>query len=126
MANARQLLESYLDNIRDPATAAALFAGDGVVELPTANARAQGPEQIESFLRKLIGMVPEFRFQDVHFWIETPDRVFAEYRVDATVAATGKRYKQVYAGLLIAEDGKIKLLREAMDTLAAHQAGSPD
>jgi ketosteroid isomerase-like protein len=126
MNNARQLLEEYLGNIRNPAAAAALFAEDGIVELPTANARAQGPEQIESFLRRLIGMVPEFRFQDVRCWIETPDRVFAEYVVDATVAATGKRYRQVYAGLLIAEDGKIKLLREAMDTLAAHRAGSPD
>jgi ketosteroid isomerase-like protein len=124
--NARQLLEDYLANIRTPAIAAALFAADGVVELPTANARAQGPEAIEAFLGKLIKMVPEFRFLDVHVWIETPDKVFAEYGVDATVASTGKRYQQVYAGLLIAEDGKIKLLREAMDTLAAHRAGTPD
>jgi ketosteroid isomerase-like protein len=126
MRNARELLEDYIANVRDPAAAAALFSEDGVVELPTANARAQGPDQIRIFLDKLLRMVPDFRFQSTKVWIETPDRVFAEYSVDATVAATGKRYQQVYAGLLIAESGKIKLLREAMDTLAAHRAGSPD
>ncbi len=126
MRDARQLLEDYLANIRTPAVAAALFADDGVVELPTANARAQGPAAIEAFLGRLIQMVPDFRFQNVRFWIETPDRVFAEYGVDATVASTGKRYQQVYAGVLVAEDGKIKLLREAMDTLAAHRARTPD
>ena len=40
----------------------------------------------------------------------------------AHVASTGKAYKQTYAGLLIAENGKIKLLREALDTLAASRA----
>ena len=42
------------------------------------------------------------------------------------VAATGKSYKQTYAGLLVAEQGKIKLLHEALDTLAASRAFSTD
>ena len=36
------------------------------------------------------------------------------------------RYKQTYAGRLVAENGKIKLLREALDTLAALRAFTKD
>ncbi len=39
---------------------------------------------------------------------------------------TGKIYRQTYAGLLIAENGKIKLLREALDTAAAAHAFSKE
>ncbi|MGX9425603.1 MULTISPECIES: nuclear transport factor 2-like protein [Bradyrhizobium] len=37
---------------------------------------------------------------------------------------TGKTYRQTYAGLLIAEPGRIKLLREALDTAEAARAFS--
>ena len=47
-------------------------------------------------------------------------------RVEALVADTGKIYQQTYAGVLLAENGKIKLLREALDTLAASKAFSND
>lgn len=124
--NAAELLHAYHTEIQDPAAAAALFADDGVLELPTVNARAQGPAAIETFLQGLLRRVPDFRFRDVHVWIETPERVFAEYRVEVLVPATGKIYKQTYAGLLIAEGGKIKLLREALDTLAASKAFHAD
>jgi len=40
--DAPELLRAYLAEIQDPAAVAALFAQDGVIELPTINARAQG------------------------------------------------------------------------------------
>lgn len=120
--NAKELLEAYLAEIQDPAAAAALFAADGIIELPTVNARAQGPADIERFIKGLLTRIPDFRFQNLRVWIETPDRVFAEYGVEVTIPSTGKLYKQTYAGLLVAEGGKIKLLREALDTLAAKEA----
>ncbi len=43
MKTAAQLLQTYLDNIRNPAAAAAVFAADGVLELPWVKAHAQGP-----------------------------------------------------------------------------------
>ena len=55
-----------------------------------------------------------------------PDQAFGEYEVEALVPSTGKLYKQTYAGRLVAENGKIKLLREALDTLAASRAFSND
>ncbi len=49
-----------------------------------------------------------------------------KYQVEALVIATGKIYRQTYAGVLVAENGKVKLLHEALDTLAASQAFSKD
>lgn len=126
MKNATELLQAYLANVQNPAAAAALFAEDGVIELPTVHARAQGPKDIEQFLKGLLAKVPEFRFQDIHIFIETPDQVFGEYSVKTPVPATGKIYQQTYAGRLVAQNGKIKLLREALDTLAAKEAFSVD
>jgi len=124
--NAPELLRAYLSNIRDPAAVAALFAEDGVLELPQINVRWQGRTEIEKNIAGLLKMVPDFRFKDIQIFIETPDQVFAEYSVETVVVTTGKVYKQTYFGRLVAEKGKIKLLREALDTLAAQRAFSKD
>jgi|GEM_PF-664380 len=126
MKSATELLQAYLDNIQTPAAAAALFAEDGIVELPWVNAYAQGPAEIEKLVAGILAKVPDFRFKNVTFWIETPERVFAEYQVEALVIDTGKIYQQTYAGVLIAENGKIKRLREALNTTAAAKAFSKD
>ena len=126
MKTALQLLQSYQDNIGAPAAAAALFADDGVLELPTAKAHAQGQVAIEKLIAGLLSKIPDFRFKNFKVWIDTPDKVFGEYSVEALVAETGKVYQQTYAGLLIAEGGKIKLLREALDTAAAARAFCKD
>lgn len=126
MKNATELLQAYLASIQDPAAAAALFADDGVIELPTVNARAQGPKDIEKFLKGLLVRVPDFRFENIRIFIETPQQAFGEYSVKAHVPSTGRLYEQTYAGRLVAEQGKIKLLRESLDTLAAARAFSKD
>lgn len=128
MKTPAQLLNAYLDNIQNPAAAAALFAEDGVLELPSLgpNVRAVGPVAIEAFIGGLLKNVPDFRFHNVQLFIETADQAFGEYSVEAKVLSTGKLYKQTYAGRLVAKDGKITLLREALDTLAASKAFTPD
>lgn len=126
MKNATELLTAYLSEIQNPAAAAALFADDGVIELPWVEARAQGPAAIEKFIAGLLVKVPDFRFQNIRIWIKTPDQAFGEYDVEALVPATGKTYRQTYAGRLVAENGKIKLLREALNTLAASEAFGGD
>ena len=80
----------------------------------------------EALLSGLLAKVPDFRFKDFKVWIDTPDKVLGEYSVEAVVVDTGKMYRQTYAGVLIAEGGKIKLLREALDTAAAARAFSKD
>ena len=131
MKTATKLLNDYLVNIQNPAAAAALFAEDGVLELPSLkslgiDARAVGPVAIEAFIVGLLKNVPDFRFKDIALLIDGEDQAFGEYSVEAKVLSTGKLYKQTYAGRLVAENGKIKLLREALDTLAAANAFTPD
>lgn len=126
MKTAKELLQAYLSQIQNPAAAAALFADDGVLELPTMHAHVQGPAEIEKFISGLLAKVPDFRFKNIRIWIETPEQVFGEYDVEAVVTETGKLYRQSYAGRLVAKNGKIVLLREALDTLAAARAFSKD
>lgn len=126
MKSALELLKAYLDNIQNPSAAAALFADDGILELPTIKAQAVGPEQVQGLVAGLLKRIPDFRFRNLTVWIDTPDKVFAEYSVDALVVDTGKLYRQTYAGVLIAENGKIKRLREALDTAAAAAAFKKD
>lgn len=69
--------------------------------------------------------MPDFKFRNVRFLIDTPDQAFAEYSVEAQMPATGRIYPQMYAGRLVARDGKIQRFRESMDTLAAAKAFAP-
>lgn len=126
--NANELLRAYLSNVqnRNAEAAAALFADEGILELPTVNARAQGPAAIQHFVTTFLAKFSEFHFGDVRIWIDTPDRVFGEYDAQGDVVSTGKVYRQTYAGVLVAENGQITRLREALDTLAASRAFSID
>lgn len=110
----------------------ALFAEDGVVELPFLYSagmptRHQGRTQIRDFYNQVGKLYSGFGFtpKDISVLIETPDRVFAEYMTHAEAAGTGRRIHHLFAGRLVAEKGQIKLLRESMNVLAAVQALSP-
>ena len=126
MKSATELLEAYLNNVGTPKISASQFAEDGVLELPWVKAHAQGPAAVEKLLTGMLAKVPNFRFKNLTYFIQTPDKVAAEYQVEARVVETGKIYQQTYVGVLLAESGKIKLLREALDTLAASKAFSRD
>src|SRR5258708_19923095 len=126
MKSATELLEAYLNNVGTPKISASQFAEDGVLELPWVKAHAQGPAAVEKLLTGMLARVPDFRFENLTYFIQTPDKVPAEYQVEPLVLDTGKIYRQTYAGVLLAENGKIKLLREPLDTLAASKAFSRD
>ncbi|WP_151639229.1 nuclear transport factor 2 family protein [Noviherbaspirillum aerium] len=127
MTTANQLLQQYLGSIGSPATAAALFADDGILELPYLASlgiapQAQGHAAIEGFIASLLKKVPDFRFKNVRIQMETSDQVFAEYDVEAVVVPSGRIYRQAYAGRLVTDGRKITLLRESLDTVAAAKA----
>lgn len=126
MKSASELLETYLNNVRTPEVSAAQYAADGVLELPWIQEHRQGPAAVEAMLRGLLIRIPDFRFKNLTYYIQTPDKVAAEYQVEAMVPSTAKIYKQTYVGVLHAENGKIKLLREALNTLAGAKAFSKD
>jgi len=134
MTNPKTLLFDLLAVIPDGGKCAALFAEDGVLELPFMHSaglptRHVGRTAIKEFYNFVGGkLYAEFRFkpEDVKVLIETPDQVFAEYVTHAKTAGTGRLIHHLFAGRLVAEQGKIKLLRESLNTLAASQAFSPN
>jgi ketosteroid isomerase-like protein len=124
MKTPKELLKAYTNNVYDATLAASFFAEDGALELPYLTtlglpARAQGPEEVKAFLENLHNLFADFKFHSLEVFMETANQVFAEYQATTTVTATGKPMHQHYMGRLVARYGKIKLLRESLDTAAA-------
>jgi uncharacterized protein len=133
MTDARTLLLDLLAVIPDGGKSADLFAEDGVLELPFLHAvgiptRHVGRTAIKDFYN-FVGakLYPDFGFkpEDIKVLIETPNQTFAEYMTHARTASTGRFIHHLFAGRLVAEQGKIRLLRESLNTLAAAQALNP-
>jgi hypothetical protein len=133
MKNSKTLLLDYLASVRDPERAASLFADDGVFELPFLRSlgvepRYTGGREIAALVRKLLELYPDFAFapEDTRILIETPKKTFAEYQAHARAAATGRTAHHLFTGYLVAEAGKIKLLRESFNPLTMAQAQLPN
>ncbi|MEA2912420.1 MAG: hypothetical protein QOJ15_4501 [Bradyrhizobium sp.] len=133
MKNSKTLLLDYLASVRDPERAASLFADDGVFELPFLRSlgvepRYTGRREIAALVRKLLELYPDFAFapNDIRILIETPEKTFAEYVAHARAAATGRTAHHLFTGYLVAEAGKIKLLRESFNPLTMAQAQLPN
>jgi hypothetical protein len=133
MKNSKTLLLEYLAAIRDPEGAASLFADDGTFELPFLRSlgvepRYTGRREITALVRKLLELYPDFAFVPEHtrILIETPEKTFAEYQAHARAAATGRTAHHLFTGYLVAEAGKIKLLRETFNPLTMAQAQLPN
>ena len=47
--------------------------------------------------------------------IDTPEQVFAEYEFTARSSKTGRTIHELFFGRLVAENGRIKLLRESVN-----------
>src|SRR5882762_6092498 len=130
--NSKTLLLKYLASIGDPDRAAALFAENGVLELPFSRSLGVGPRyagrhEIAALLHQLRKLYPDVAFapNDINVLIETPDKTFAEYVTHMTAGATGRVLHQLFTGYLVAEAGEIKLLRESFNPLAMAQAQLP-
>ncbi len=128
---AKELLLGYLENINNPDKAIELFAEDAIIELPYMASLGrtwqwQGKEAVHSFLKNIPKSFPGFEFQNIQVYIDTPDQAFGEYDVHCTVAATGRPYNQNFMGRLVAENGKIKLLREALDMVQVAKSIFPN
>ena len=129
MKDARQLLLDYLES--GPDAAAALFAADGTLELPYlaslgVPAVYTGPVEIARFLTFLHDQLyPGFRFEDVEIHIATSDQAFGQYLIAARSGISGRSVRQQFFGHLVAEGGRIKRLREAIDAIVAAEAIFP-
>jgi ketosteroid isomerase-like protein len=134
MKTAKQLLETYLAAISagEMERAIALFADDGGIEFPyfgSVNLPTcyQGPEALRRFFAPVMDGAENFKFKNIKIFPgEDQNHVSGEYEVDAVIKKTGRRYRQLYGGRLIAENGKIKLLREFCDTVEVARAMFPN
>lgn len=123
MKTAKGLLQDYIDGTA--LELAALFAENGALELPYladlgVEPRYRGPANIGAFLTFLHDkMYPGFKFIDVKIYIDTPDQAFGEYTIDQKSGISGKHVHQRFFGHCTAANGKIVLLREALNVLAA-------
>jgi len=133
MKDSKALMLEYLASIRDPERAAALFADDGVFELPFLRSlgvkpRYAGRREIAALLHQLLKLYPNFAFarDEVSILIETPEKTFAEYVAHARAADTGRTVHHLFSGYLVAKDGEISLLRESFNPLAMAQAQLPN
>jgi len=119
MRNARELLEEFTaSSFRDPKKAAGMFTEDGAFEMPYLESlgvpgRYEGREAIEGFFRFVRGVYPDMDLENVKVMIDTPEQAFAEYEFTAQSSKTGRTVHELVFGRLVAENGQIKLLREA-------------
>lgn len=107
-----------------------LFAEDADFELPYLvslgiQSHYHGREEIKEFFDA--ELYPDWKFDpaETKILISTPDQVFAEFISRPTAAATGRPIEHLFMARLVAENGQIKLMREALNTVAAAQALLP-
>ena len=111
MKDAKELLEEFTAaSFRDPKKAAEMFTEDGAFEMPYLESfgfpgRYEGREAIEGFMD----------LENIKIMIDTPEQAFAEYEFTAQSSKTGRTIHELFFGRLVAENGKIKLLREAVN-----------
>src|SRR5881398_3638575 len=121
MKNAKELLEEFTAaSFRDPKKAAGMFTEDGAFEMPYLESlgvpgRYEGREAIEGFFRFVREVYPDMDLENVTVMIDTPEQVFAEYEFTAQSSKTGRTIHELFFGRLVAENGKIKLLRESVN-----------
>jgi uncharacterized protein len=132
MSDAKTLLKEFLSNFGNPEKAAALFAEDGVFDalLPVAGpahpaAKAPWASRESSPPSWTTTPTSSSSTRNITLLIDTPDQVFAEYVTHTTAAATGLRAHHLFMGRLVARNGQITLLREALNTVAAASALLP-
>lgn len=53
--------------------------------------------------------------KNIKVMIDTPEQAFAEYEFTAQSSKTGRTIHELFFGRLVAENGKIKLLRESIN-----------
>ncbi len=135
MMTAVQLLEQYTRRVSEGnfEKALELFSPDAVFEFPYFPSVGIGGHLVGiDAIRKQIGdfltnQTEDFKFHNIQiFAAEDPNRAFGEYSVTTRIKATGRVYNQLYGGRLESKDGKIVLLREFSDPVAAAEAIFPN
>jgi hypothetical protein len=128
MKNAKELLEDFFEaSWRDADVMVSMFTEDGALELPYLTdfglpGRFAGAEGISGATKFLRDTFPGLHLEHLKILIDTPDQVFAEYEFTNVSTITGREIHQLFFGRLVAENGKIKLVREAHNSAETARA----
>ena len=129
MTTAKELLQAYIDGTAKQA--AATLAEEGrtsVARLADLGVRPATRAKYHSRLFFILHekMYPGFKFVDVKIYIDTPDQAFGEYTIHQKSGISGKDVHQRFFGHCVVSGGKIVLLREALNLLAAADGMFPN
>src|SRR5258708_40005397 len=128
MKNTKELMLEYTAfSFRDPKTAAEMFAEDGAFELPYLATfglptQYRGRDAIAGFFQSVLDIYPGFKFENTTVLIDTPDQAFAEFEATAVSSKTGRSVHQLFFARLVAENGRIKLFLEALNSFEVAHA----
>ncbi len=96
-----------------------MFGEDGAFEMPYLATfglppQYKGRAAIAGFFQSVLDIYPGFQFENIKLLIDTPDQAFAEFEATAVSTKTGRTVHQLFFARLVAENGRIKLFREAL------------
>jgi hypothetical protein len=76
----------------------------------------RGRDAIAGLFQSVRALCPGFQFENIKVLIDTPDQAFGEFEFTAVSSKTGRSVHQLFFARPVAENGKINLLREALDS----------
>ncbi len=136
MSTARELITKFFDCLKNLSTSVdrcvQLFAEDGVFEfpyLPTIgmDARFEGKEAIRGVLELIRSHFSSFTLSNIDIYeLKDESGIFVEYHSDGFIDGTDRVYAQDYVSHLVAENSKIKLLREYMNIISTARTLLPN
>lgn len=136
MSSSRELLNAFFDCLRDLEKSMDrcldLFAEDGVFEFPYFSVlgmptRFQGKTELRQVLGMINARFSAFTISDIDIHeVISGDALFVRYHTDSFIDGSERVYAQDYVSQLIAENGKIKLLREYLNVIKTARALLPN
>jgi ketosteroid isomerase-like protein len=127
MSTSCQLLSDFFDCLRDLDNSidrcVNLFADGGVFEFPYFSVlgmptRFQGKTEVRQVLGIINAHFSAFTISEVEIHeVKEGDALFVRYHSDGFIDRSDRVYAQDYVSQLIAEDGKIKVLREHLNVI---------
>lgn len=127
MTTSRDLLEAFLDCLRDLDNSidrcVDLFADDGVFEFPYfsvlgTRTRFQGKAEVRQVLGIINSHFSAFTLSEIEIHeVKEGDALFVRYHSNGFVDGSERVYAQDYVSQFIAENGKIKILREYLNVI---------
>jgi ketosteroid isomerase-like protein len=134
--SSRELLTTFFDCLRDFENSIErcldLFADDGVFEFPYfavlgMPTRFEGKTELRQVLGIIGARFSTFTVSDIEIHeVNVGDALFVRYHTDAFIDGTERVYAQDYVTQLIAENGKIKVLREYFNVIKTARALLPN